>query len=77
MGRPGTGTAIGGGGGAEARDGGLMLALVLNRGVIAGGAQAAASVATGGKGTRAAGSRLVASIDDVVSPAEAEPACFC
>ena len=43
------GTAIGVGG-EEARDGGLILALDLNLGVIAGGAQAAASIANGGSG---------------------------
>src|SRR5262245_32971208 len=47
VGPPGTAIGVGG---EEARDGGLMLALVLNPGVIVGGAQAAASVATGGNG---------------------------
>src|SRR5262245_13976584 len=59
VGRPGTGTAIGDGGGDGGRDGALILALALNPGVIAGGAQAAARFATGGNGQGRAAARPI------------------
>jgi hypothetical protein len=51
VGLPATAIGVGAKG---VHDGGLILAGVLNPGVIAGGAQAAASIASGGNGARQA-----------------------
>ena len=59
VGLPEIETVIGGVGDEEARDGGSILAGVLNPGVIAGGPQAAANVATGGDGAGRGAARPV------------------
>jgi hypothetical protein len=59
VGRPETAIGLGD---EEARNGGLILAGVVNPGVIASGAQAAASIASGGNGAGRAAARLVSLI---------------